>query len=591
MGLGSLLNIGKQSLLVNQAALQTIGHNIANAGVDGYSRQEVIPQNNPALETNYGFLGTGVRVDTVRQLSDRFLNTQITKFKSELGALRSQSEGAVLAEAFLNEAGTEAGINASINKFFLSAEDLATAPEGVAERNGLVNSAEILIEKFNSLGVAIEDMMITADNDILRAIAEVNQLVTKMGELNTRITVSETNGNTANDLRDERQRTLENLSELTDTSFIEEKDGALLVFVGRSVPFVSKGVSNKLVGVNNPDNVVGNSPPVALKLVKFEDKAGNQTDLTTRITGGEIGGLIKFRDTTLKELLDNVNNIAATLVNEVNIIHRSGFGLDGSTDLDFFQPLKISVSASSSNSKDATTSNKNVQAILSDSRIIDPTTLTMADYKIDFTSATTFTLTDVDTNQKLDATKVSINGAPLGTDSSITEFAMSGSTVTAEFEGLRVAVQKFGGNPEKGDSFDISIRKGAAKALALNQLIAADTNKVAAADAPNIPGDNGNALALANLRGKTVASRDSASIGGFMNVIISNFGTLSADLASRYELSEQVTDSLKATREEVAGVSIDEEMANILLFQQNFNASSHLMSIVSELMKSILDIL
>ncbi len=227
---------------------------------------------------------------------------------------------------------------------------------------------------------------------------------------------------------------------------------------------------------------------------------------------------------------------------------------------------------------------------MSNSSIFDSSQLTIADYEIEFTSATTFEIIDQDTGLKLDATKVSINGGPFGTDPAVKSFTFSSNT-TAEFEGIRVAIQKFGGDPQKGDSFSISVKKGAARSIAFNSLLGAEINKIAAAGSPGAPGDNDNALALANLRGSTVAGRGSATLSEFMNGIISNFGSNSGDIQSRRDLTEQVTESLKATREEVSGVSIDEELANIIQFQQNFGASARLMSTVADLLQQIIDIL
>ncbi len=591
MGLASVLNIGKQSLSVNQAALQTIGHNIANAGIDGYSRQQVIPTNNSPLEGSFGFLGTGVHIDTVRQIVDKFLNAQVTLLKAEAGSLNAQAAAVKLAETFLNGSGSEGGINGAINELFLAAEELATTPEGAAERNALINAATILARDFNTLGSSIEDLQIESNRDMTRAITEVNQFAGRIAELNERIVVAETGGHTTNDLRDERQRILEQLAERIDVNFIEEPDGALLVFVGQGSPLVSKGIAGTIQGVENPDNVVGNSPPVALQNLNYVTSSGLKTDITPRVSGGRIGGVLELRDTTLANLLDDIDNMAATLVNQVNIIHTQGFGLDGSTNVNFFEPLKVNIEPLSSNSTDAVTGNANIQAVTSNSLIFDPTKLTIADYKIEFTSSTTFTITDADTGIKLNATQVSVDGAAFGTDPSITSFTYSGGNMTADFDGLRVAIQNFSGVPVKGDAFNVSVRKGAARDMAVNSLLSANINKIAAAGSSGNPGDNANALALANLRGANVALRGSTTMHEFMNTIISNFGTEARDLLSRQDLNAQVSDALLVSREQVSGVSIDEEMTDIVRFQQNFGATARLMSITTDLLDDILDIL
>jgi len=588
MGLESTLLIGKQSLLVNQAALQTIGHNIANAGVEGYSRQEIVLASNPNTER---FLGAGVRVETVRQKVDRYLNDQIARFKSNEASLAAQAEGVQLADAFLNESGIDGGINGAINNFFAAAEDLATSPEGAAERNGLINSAETLVGKFNRLGRSIEGLQAQVDQDIGRAIKSVNLYAQRIATLNSSITTGEVSGNTENDLRDERQRNIESLSEQLGTSVLEEENGASLVIVANSVPLIARGIANKLVGIQDPDNVVGDSPPTALKRVIFEDKGNSQINITSRVTGGKIGGLIEFRDKTLKNLLAEIDTIAATIVNEVNKIHRQGFGLDGSTNLDFFQPLALKIQRSSSNSTDAVTGKFNVQSISANSKIFDSTALTMSDYKIEFETSATFTITDTDTDVKLNATQVSIDGGPLGTDSAVTTFNLIGGSVTAEFEGIRAAIQKFSGDPKSGDSFNISIRKGAAKSLAFNKLLVADNNKLATAGTPDSPGDNTSALAFADLRGKAVVGRGVVTISGYLNNIFSNFGALGEKIIEQHEVADQIKSNLSINREAVSGVSLDEELAAVILYQQNFGASAKMISTVSLLLQQIMDLL
>ncbi|OGL64764.1 MAG: flagellar hook-associated protein FlgK [Candidatus Tectomicrobia bacterium RIFCSPLOWO2_12_FULL_69_37] len=590
MGLQSVLNLGKNSLAQNQVALQTIAHNIANAGVEGYSRQESIAVNTPPTQHGFGFLGTGVRVDTIRQAADRFLNGQIVGIKAEFEAFKARSEAMKLAETFLNEGASNTGISSSLVRFFQAAEALSARPEGAPERTDFVNAASNLARVFNTTAASLQDLQVQADRNIVRGVAEMNDLVGRMSDLNARIQVSEAGGHTANDLRDERQRVLERMSELGGVDAIEDKEGAFLVIAGRSFPIVQKGEGASLVAVDNPDNVVGTVPPVALKQVYFKSLGGELTDITARITDGQIGGLLQFRDGTINRLLDDLNNLAATIVNEVNIIHRQGYGLDGSTSLDLFNPLKISVDASSANSRDPGTKSPNIQAVLSDSRIFDPTALSGAKYTIRFASPTSFNVLDAETGLKLDATKVSVNGGPFGTDATVVDFAYAGTQVSVEFEGLRVTIQNFAGVPQKDDSFTVSIRKDAARNIAVSTVILGDISKVAASGQPGVPADNSGILAIADLRGRPVAQRRSSTLGDFLSSILSTFGTEARDVRGRESLTDQFAQTLKEAREGVAGVSIDEEMANVVRYQQNFGATARMMAITTQLLNDIIDI-
>ncbi|MBI4252250.1 MAG: flagellar hook-associated protein FlgK, partial [Candidatus Tectomicrobia bacterium] len=312
MGLQGVLNLGKNSLAQNQVALQTIAHNIANAGVEGYSRQEAIAVNTPPTQHAFGFLGSGVRVDTIRQAADRFLNGQIVSIKAEFAAFRARSEAMRLAETFLNEGASGTGISSALTRFFQAAEALSARPEGAPERTDFLNAAANLARVFNTTASSLQDLRVQADRDIVRGIAEVNDLAGRMADLNGRIQVAEAGGNTANDLRDERQRVLERMSELSGVTAIEDNEGSFLVIAGRSFPIVQKGEASSLKAVDNADNVVGTVPPVALKQVNFESQGGELTDITARISEGQIGGLLQFRDGTVGRLLDDLNNLAAT---------------------------------------------------------------------------------------------------------------------------------------------------------------------------------------------------------------------------------------------------------------------------------------
>jgi len=262
MGLQSVLNLGKNSLAQNQTALQTIGHNIANASVEGYSRQEVVPTNNPPTQSGFGFLGTGVRVETIRQVVDRFLNGQIVQVKSDLAALTARAGAMRLAETFLNEGISEGGLNSALIRFFLSAEALSARPEGAPERTDFLNAALNLAQEFNTLANLFQDLQVQANRDISRAIGEVNEIVARIADLNVRIQTAEAGGQTANDLRDERQRSLERLSQLINIDTFEDPDGAVIVIVGKGFPIVQKGEATQIKGIENPDNVVGAAPPL-----------------------------------------------------------------------------------------------------------------------------------------------------------------------------------------------------------------------------------------------------------------------------------------------------------------------------------------
>ncbi len=547
-GLTGVLNIGKSSLEASQTALNVIANNIANSGVSGYSRQEAVITTNTT--------GDGVVVERIMRQVDEFLNSQMTSEKQMLGKLSTYLKGLDQVEALVNEANEETGLNNALAEFFKAAHDLVNNPTGTAERTSLVTAGTNLANLMARTVGSLKDIQTNADKDVESVLSEANTLAARIAELNSKIGVVEGMGQTANDLRDERQRLLEELAEKLDVTYFERADGGLTVFVGSGLPLVEGTVSSELVAAPDPDNE-------GFLDVYFKDSAGVRTPMTQRIGGGSLGGLLALRDESLSRLIDRYDRLAATIINEVNKVHASGFGLDGSTGLNFFSPLQVTTGSSSSNVGGA---------LIDAGSTYDPTILTRDNYEVRFTSSTTYDIFDMD----------------LGVNVRSGETYVSGSNIY--LEGIRVRISDGVSAPQAGDVFTISTRRGAARTMAVVNEVKNDVTKVAAGKTPS-PGDNTNALALAELQNAHIFSGGTATLGDYYNMLIGEFAAEAKWLGDEHQQQEAVLQQLENQRESLAGVSLDEELMNVLLYQQIFEASARLIATTGDLLQEVIDLL
>ncbi len=547
-GLTGILNISKSSLQASQTALNVIAHNIANSGVDGYSQQEAL------LSTN--LTGDGVVVEGVLRQVNEFLNRQLTSEKQMLGKLSTHLQGLEQVEALVNETKEEVGLNNALTEFFNAAYDLSNNPSGTAERTTLVTAGTNLTNLMTRTMSFLNDILTNADKDVESILAQANNLAVRIAELNQKVAALEGTGKTANDLRDERQRLVEELAEMLDVSYLERPDGALTVFVASGLPLIEGNVPAELVTVPNPDNE-------GFLDVNFKDAAGVETPVTTRISGGKLGGLLALRDDSLSLLIDRYDRLAATVINEVNKVHASGYGQDGSTGLNFFNPLQVTTGASSSNEGGA---------LIDAGSVYDATVLTRDNYEIRFSSGTTYDIYDVD----------------LGS------YVESGKTYTSSsniyFEGIRVSISDGTSGPQAGDVFTVSTRLGAARTMAVASELKNNVTKVAAGKTLSA-GDNTNALALAELQNAAVLSQGTATMGEYYNMLIGEFAAETKWLGDEYTQEEAVLRQLENQRESISGVSLDEELMKVLLYQQIFEASARLIAAAGDLLQEVVDIL
>lgn len=327
MSINSLFNIGNGALQLNQLALQTTGHNIANVNAQGYSRQRVYAETETPFMSEVGPLGAGVRAKEINRVYDRFLNYQIKGERQNYGRLGGEKDAMARVEGIFNElAGT--GISDGLAKFFSAVKDLSNNPSGVIERSQVLSNAGSLTAIINKKASDLVALRNTIDSDIGNGMRDINAIAAQIADLNGKIAGQEVGGGNANDLRDKRDSLMADLSKVIDFDTFEDSSGQVSIFVGRGNLLVDRNRYNTLSGVPNGANA--NLQDI------YISNGGTNINITSFIQAGRLKGLVNIRDVTAPDFQNRLNTFAKALADNFNTQHAAGFGLDGSTGLNFF---------------------------------------------------------------------------------------------------------------------------------------------------------------------------------------------------------------------------------------------------------------
>ncbi len=540
MSLFSLFDISKSALFASQTALYITNHNIANVNTPGFSRQEAILEIASPVAMRGGFLGKGVIVSGIKRYYDKFIQTQLLGQYQNFGRSLSINHTLSQIEQVFNEAG-KMGLSAPLLDFFNAWNEVAGNPEGVVERNVLLQKAQSLVLTAKQMERSITAVMKNTNEAIGEMVDRINSLASGIAKLNSEIVQIEAGGlsESANDLRDQRDVLLSELSNRIDFSSYEDKNGAVNIIVGmRNLVYGEK--TNTLSTRLNEDG--------------YSDLSLDGINITDNIKKGEIGGLLAVRDDVKISSLDGLRRLIASLIKEINSMHRQGYGLDGSTGNDFFNPLQLSTRDFSAGAAMTAT-------------ITDSSQLTLDEYSIQF---------DVDASDYLVYNKQ--NGALVTSGAYV-----SGSPIS--FDGIEISIT---GTVTSTDKFTVSpltdVIRNFGVAITNQQQIAA------ASSSSGLPGDNAKALEIAQLSENAITSLRGATFTSFYAGLVSSIGTMSRAASDSLSFDDNLLSEIKNRRESISGVSLEEEAANLIKFQRSFEAGARMIKVTDELLQTILNL-
>lgn len=542
-GISHLFNIARSGIQAHQQGLATTAHNLTNINTKGFSRQEVVLESKRPVE---GVVGSGVEVGQIRRNVDTFLEKQMTAVTEELGALTSRNDFLIQTDGLFTET-ENSGLSFALTEFFNGVRDVATNPESAIHRNVLLAKGSSLSDQFVGLAQSLNQIRLDADGEITRHVETINGLALRIASLNDEIFKAESNGQEALDLRDQRGLLINEMAELVDIEQVDLRDGIGIMVGGQLL--VGGNHANALA--TTPD---GDNPP--MNDVAFVRSDGNLSGITDKLRGGKIGGLLTLRDTDIVAFQDRVDRLAGFLISEFNQQHEAGYGLDGTTSNSFFSALAPDAPLASDQNTGT--------AVGTSVAIADPTLLTFHNYEIRFTGAAAYSVVDV------------TSGATV-TSGGYT----SGGTIN--FDGLDAVIT---GAAAAGDVFSLSAHQGAAQRFGVSL---SDTDKIAAAaSAATAPGGNQNALALVGIHTSRHTELGNVTFNDYHTITIGNIGSLARESGVALQSKQLEMDQVAQLRESVSGVSLDEELTNLLSFQRAFQASARLITVADELLQTIL---
>ena len=329
-GISQVLEIARRALLAQQYQMNVTGHNIANANTPGYSRQRANLVTTSPAESAGGLLGTGVIVQSVDRLRNRFIDNQIRSSNESLGMANLEYQILSQVEATYNEPSSSA-LSGTLNTFFSAWQTLATHPEDTVARNSLMLDGQRVIDTFHRLNTETTNLRNSLRDEMQSKLDRINTLTGEISSLNVEITAASVAGMNTGDMKDMIGTKIEELSTLANISVSEGPRGSVMVMLG-SVLIADNGSSHKLSLAPAPNATMSGTSFDQLRVV---------TDLgvEAQMTGGETGGLLKSYNTTIPDTLGRLDRLAEGLISEVNRIHATGYGLQNPplTGINFFK--------------------------------------------------------------------------------------------------------------------------------------------------------------------------------------------------------------------------------------------------------------
>ena len=571
-GLFDILEIGSRALFGSQLGLEVTGNNIANANTEGYSRQRVVFTEGLPRNTIPGMLGTGVAVEAIERYRDEFIDMQIRVQSTSYGFYAKASEVYDRLEIVfydsLDPLGDQpsdydsVGLNANFSLFFNIFQDLSLEPESGSNRIQAIEQGNTLAENFQSMYRQLEQLQSDLNTEILDNIDSINGIASEIASLNEQIAFAEVDDRVnANDLRDQRDQLLNELSQYINIKVVEEDNGEVNVSFN---------------GINLVDGVayqplqaiIDDDPKGYVEIVYQNERSRVLTDF---IDHGELGSLIEARDTTIPQYIEILDKLAVSLMGEVNKIHASNMGTTGYDEVvGFFETYDSSQALSFYNNDYLNT----VQAGSFNIRVLDQDGEPLGIYTIDV-DPTVDSLDDL--VARIDAADGVAGGG---------EFSAS-----VNLDGqLVISGEGFNSLQFQNDTSYVLAAMGintyftgtGASDIAVNQYLK-DNNALLATSGDGTPGNSDGALGIAQMIDSGIME-NGLTLEEFYTGYISTLGIESRRNSQLMETHSSVLVSLQEQQEQISGVSLDEESVNIILFQQSYTAAARLITIVDEML-------
>ncbi len=569
MSLTNALQIGRSGLVANQAAVEVAGNNLANASTPGYTRQTAMLAPATPVEVSPGmFIGTGVKLQSIIRNIDAALDARIRNAVGDNHAALARQDLLTQIESIYNEFSTT-GLSSRMTEFFNAWSQLANDATEGSLQTMVISQGTSLTHFIRSLRSDLDNARVQLDDQVRGAVQQADSLLTQIAGLNAAITTAEGGQGGANQLRDERDQLITQLSELIDVSTVEQANGATDVLLG-GTPLVLGNKSRGLSVDFKTDATTGNLD-INVRV------AADGTFLNP--TTGKIGSLITARGQDLLPAIDALDQFAGSLIYQLNRVHSQGqgeVGFDSVTGTyqvdDPAQPMTLAAAGLDFVPANGT-------------------------FKVHVTQVATGTRTTSQVAVDLDG----IGGADMSLDDLVAaiDLVPNISAVVTVDGRLQISAD----SPDYKISFSDD-SSGALAALGINTYFTGqdatdiDINGVLQATpamlsttANHVAGGNATALALAGLGDAALDDLGGLSLNEMWSRHVEDYAVRTSQAGLDVSSTQVVVESLQSQREAVSGVSVDEESINLIAFQRAYQGSARFINVVDELMQTLLGLI
>ncbi|MDN0082263.1 flagellar hook-associated protein FlgK [Crenobacter sp. SG2305] len=588
-----IYGIGLSGLNAAQGGLSVIGNNIANVNTPGYNRQVVNLSNRSPLGFGSSFFGTGVDLNSVSRVYDKYLTQQVQNASTQNSSYQSQL-------TFLNQldsamSDSSSGLSSSLQSFYSSLQSLSSQPSSAPSRQSVISMGQALATKFQSIDSRLTELHNGINSQITSSVGSVNGLVDTISKLNQQITALSGQG-APNDLMDQRDQAVSQLNQQVGVSVIVQTDGSYSVFLSSGQALVQGNSANHLATQPDPAN------PQDVQLTLASPNGTNTVIGTNSLNGGTLGGLFTVRDGALKNAQTQLGNMAIDFSTAMNYQSELGVDLNGNAGGPMFTDLTGYV-----NNPAAAT--QNLQML-----ITDPQKLPMASNLQLQGNATSNGVALTGVSSTLPGNYGWTAGPPLTAPSAANHPSNIGAGGSIVIDGTTMQATINGG-PANGTVYNIVADPTVTNGYKLvttaapvtdagiqfklsAQLSAGVSFTVVQNTAPIGTGDNGNLLSIANLQTAPIvntgvrgaAGNSMASVQSFYATLVSTVGSTTNQVQSASTAQSNTLQQVTNAQQSVSGVNLDEEATNLLKYQQAYQASSKLITIAQQMFQSLLAI-
>ncbi len=309
-GISGLLDIAREALGTSQAELDTTSHNIANASTDGYTKQKVVTEAAAPIQTTYGFLGSGVQIQTIERVRDAYVDEQVTNVNSDLSQATSQQQSMSDVESIFNDTSGN-GLSDQLNSLFTAFQTLAQTPEDAGIRQTVMQAGQQVATTFNTMNNQLKNIQYQVGQEINSDVGEINQLSGTIANINSKILASGGAANASPDLQDQMGSAISQLSSLINVKLTTDPTGITNVTAGGMV-VVAAGTSYNLKTTQTSTGIS----------IGREDSSVPAT-----VSSGEISGLLGSYNNQIASFSSQLDGIASTLIQTVNSFNSTGYTL------------------------------------------------------------------------------------------------------------------------------------------------------------------------------------------------------------------------------------------------------------------------